>query len=447
MGTGPLPGPPARAVPGFAAQLIRDPLVAYDGLWRRYGPVVRIPYARGKAFYLLTGPEYVEHVLVARQANYVKAFTYRPLKAYLGDGLLTSEGATWQRHRAVVQPVFSRRHVEQFDTAIVDVAHRWLDPLTPGQVIDVPAWLRTVTMGVIGRVLFGTDLAADAGRVGEALTRLQGAMMLSVLLPGRSAGALRRMGRLVPRLGGAASVLEDLVDRIIAERRGHPSAEPRDLLDRLIAGGGDEPFDEEELRAEVLTLVLAGHETTANTLAWTLVLLSRHPEARERLEGEVDQVLSGRDPTADDLAKLEWTGAVIDEAMRLYPPAWTIERDALADDDVCGVPVPAGSTVITSPYLLHRDPRFWPSPSVFDPARFIGELPHERPRHAFLPFGAGRRICVGSGLARLEATLVLATLASRLRLDLAPETVVRHGAGVTLYPKGRVPMTVSHRPR
>jgi cytochrome P450 len=202
-------------------------------------------------------------------------------------------------------------------------------------------------------------------------------------------------------------------------------------------------LDAEELRDEVLTLLLAGHETTAASLAWTLMLLSRYPAARDRLENEVDEVLGGREPKAEDVDDLPWTKAVLSEAMRLYPPAWTIERDAVESDDIAGVYVPAGSTIAVPPYLIHRNADIWPNPEGFQPERFMGE--QQRPRYSYLPFGGGRRICVGAGFAMLEATLVLATISRTHRLDLAPGVSVPWLAEITYRPAGAVPMRVSRR--
>jgi cytochrome P450 len=246
----------------------------------------------------------------------------------------------------------------------------------------------------------------------------------------------------VPGAQRAAAQLGGMVGRVIDERRAAgPRAEP-DLLD-LLMRDGDPPLSDAELRDEVLTLLLAGHETTAAALTWTLILLSRYPAARDRLEAEADEVLGDREPDAGDVDRLPWTRAVLSESMRLYPPAWTIERDAVADDDVAGTVVTAGSTVAISPYLLHRNPDLWPDPEGFRPERFLGE--QDRPRHAYLPFGGGRRICVGAGFAMMEAVLVLALISRSVRLDLAPGVAVPSRAEVTLRPARPVPMRVSRR--
>jgi cytochrome P450 len=439
-------GPTGARALRYWAQMFRDPLAMYGALQREYGDAVRIPLSPKHTIFLLARPEYAEHVLVQHQDRYVKAFTYRPLKAFLGDGLLTAEGAVWRRHRRLVQPVFSHRHVQSFAPAIVEAARKRFAGWTPGTTVDVAAEMRTFTMDVIGRVLFGTDLAGDAEPVGRAVSLLQSSVMLVSILP--SFVPLKRLRtlaeRAVPSVGRASDTLESLVTRIIDDRIAAPHEDPSDLLDLLLAEGRDEsPLRRDEIQDEVMTLVLAGHETTANTLTWALTLLSRYPAARDRLAAEVAEALGDRDPQAHDVDALPWTQAVINETMRLYPPAWTVERDAVEDDDIAGVRVAAGNTVAISPYLLHRHPEFWPNPQGFDPRRFLPGSASTRPRHAFMPFGAGRRICVGAGLAQLEATLALAVLAQTARVDLLPTAVLRARADVTLHPRGRVLATVA----
>jgi cytochrome P450 len=439
-------GPSRRQSLRYWAQMLRDPLAAYIALRRDYGDAVRIPLTAKHAYFLLSRPEHAEHLLVAHQDRYVKAFTYRPLKALLGDGLLTSEGRTWQRHRRLVQPVFSHRHVQAFAPAVVAAARERASRWAPGTTIDLADEMRTLTMQVIGRVLFGIDLAADAEPVGRAVSRLQSATAtagIAVSGIGDPQRARWLAEHVIPGVGRAANTLDSLVTRIIDARIATPHTEPSDLLDLLLtAEAGETPLSRNEIRDEVMTLVLAGHETTANTLTWALTLLSRYPAARDRLTAEVDEVVGDNDPQAADMESLVWTQAVVSETMRLYPPAWTIERDAVAADNIAGVEVSAGDTVAISPYLLHHHSEFWPNPEGFDPRRFLSDAP-QRPRYAFLPFGGGRRICVGAGLAQLEATTALATLAQSTRLDLVPGTVVRPRADITLHPRGPLTMSVA----
>ncbi|MFB4311941.1 cytochrome P450 [Actinomadura sp. GTD37] len=407
-------------------------MATYAGLARRYGDAVRVPFGRDRAFFLLSRPEHAERVLVANQDNYVKAFTYRPLRAILGDGLLTSEGDTWRRHRRLVQPVFSQRHVVGFAPRMVEAAVQGVERWPDGVTLDAAGELRKLTLDIVGRALFGSGLAGEARRTGRALEALQRGAMIGTFLPG--ATAKRGFYRRVPGLGGALAHLDGMVQHVVGGSDGG------ELLNLLKERG---ELDAEELRDEVLTLLLAGHETTAASLAWTLMLLSRYPAARERLEAEVDDVLGGREPRAEDADRLPWTKAVLSEAMRLYPPAWTIERDAVEDDDVAGAEIPAGSTIAVPPYLIHRNADVWPNPEGFRPERFMGD--QQRPRYAYLPFGGGRRICVGAGFAMLEAVLVLAAISRTHRLDLVPGVNVPSRAEITYRPAGAVPMRVSRR--
>ena len=414
------------------ARIARGPMQTYGELARRYGDAVRVPFAVRRAFFLLSRPEHAERVLVANQDNYVKSFTYRPLRAVLGDGLLTSEGETWRRHRRQVQPVFAHRHVVGFAPQMVEsavkAAGRWPD----GAALDAAAEMRRLTLDIVGRALFGSELAGEAGRTGRSLEALQRGAIIGVYMPG--AFSKRGVYQRIPGLGGALSQLDELVQRTVSGSGGG------ELLNLIKESGR---FDEAELRDEVLTLLLAGHETTAASLAWTFMLLSQHPAVRDRLEDEVDQVLGDREPEAADVDKLPWTKAVLSESMRLYPPAWTIERDALADDDLGGVEIPARSVLAVPPYLLHRNPDIWQNPEGFQPERFMGE--QNRHRYAYLPFGGGRRICVGAGFAMLEATLVLATISRTHRLDLLPGVRVPGRAEITYRPAGPVPMRVVRR--
>ena len=437
-------GPTGREALRWWARMARDPLATYIGLQRVYGDAVRVPFRRNRPILLLSRPEHAEHVLVARQRNYVKAVTYRPLRAFLGSGLLTSEGAVWERHRALVGPVFAQRHLAGFAPEMVTAAERraagWRD------VVDVAEEMRALTLEIVGRVLFGTSLGGSAQRIGDALSAVQHAAIIGVLLSGvlpqRASGTWPRR---LPGVAGPADTLDAIVADIIAKRRAEPPSDGGgDLLGLLLTARDDDgsTFDDSELRDEVLTLLLAGHETTSNALTWTLALLSRFPAARRRLEAEVDDVLADRAACADDVDRLTFTEAVINEAMRLYPPAWTIERDAVEADDIAGIPVAAGTTVVVPPYLLHRHPQFWSDPEGFDPERFLGDT--DRPRYAFLPFGGGRRICVGASFAMFEAKLVLASIVRTHRLDLL-SAMPPARAEITLRPRGPVPMRLVPR--
>ena len=446
------PGPRGVAALALWAAMARDPLRAYERLAARYGDTVMVPFGVNGRFYMLTRPEHFAHILVARQDNYVKPFTYRPLRAFLGTGLLTSEGELWRRHRRLVQPVFARRHLEPFADDMAGAARRAAGRLDrkaargDDRPVDLGALAQALTLDVVGRTLFGTDLGADAAAVGRAITTLQRGAVIATFLPtAGSSTATRRAMTLMPGGGQAVRTLESVVRGTIARRRARPAPErPGDMLDLLLAARDDDgrALSADEIGDEVTTFMLAGHETTANALTWSFTLLSRYPAARERLEAEVDAAPEVLDAAAAE--KLPWTRAVINEAMRLYPPAWTIEREAVEDDDVAGVPVRAGGTIAVPPYLLHRHREFWPNPEGFDPQRFLPGR-DGRDRYAYVPFGGGRRICVGSGFATLEATIVLAELSRRYRFDLVPGVRPEAAGFVTLRPAAPIAVHAARR--
>ncbi|HXW88858.1 MAG TPA: cytochrome P450 [Streptosporangiaceae bacterium] len=475
------PGPTGRQAAAVLAGMLRDPLAGYLRLARDYGDAVRVPISRSGSIFMLSRPEHAEHVLAHNQDNYVKAFTYRPLRALIGNGLLTSEGEEWRRHRRLLQPLFARRDVTAFGPAMSDAAARMLkswEPLPAGAQIDVAARMSALALDIVGRALFSADLSGDAEMMGRALSAGQRVAVLATFVPlpwgPRTTRAVKAIAR---RTGRTGEGIEGPVGRMVADRRrrlnagngqhsggssppaGQDGRGPgRDLLDVLLTARQEDgsPLTDTEVCDELATFLLAGHETSAVTLSWALALLSAFPAARVRLEAEVDSVLAGRSPDAADAPRLPWTTAVIAETMRLYPPAWTIERDALGDDDVAGVAVPAGSTIAVPPYLIHRHPEFWPDPAGFDPARFLppgqqqpgsaGEtaLAAERPRYAYVPFGAGRRACIGQSFAELETVLVLASIAQRYRLELTASGIPKPVAAITLRP-GRLPMRLLPR--
>jgi cytochrome P450 len=448
LAAGPVPAVPPGEAALLLANLLRDPLGVHLRLSARYGEAVRVPVGRRRSSFLFSTPEHAEHVFALNQDNYVKAATYRPLRALIGDGLLTSEGAPWRQHRRLIQPVFSRRDVLRFAPFMIDATQRLLkrwDELPPGTELPVAHQMSALTLDIVGGALFGADLTGDAEEMARAMDAGQRVAVIAALLPlpwgPRTTRAVKLLAR---RLGHTPEGIEGTTTRLIAARRqAGTGTETGDLLDVLLGGG----LTDTEIAAEVGTFMLAGHETTANTLSWSLALLSAFPSARVRLEEEVDSVLGGHLPEPADAARLPWTTAVVNEAMRLYPPAWTVERRALADDVVAGTPVPARCEVTISTYLIHHHPGYWPDPAGFDPSRFLPAAgPAGRPRYAFIPFGGGRRACVGQSFAELEVVLVLASLAQRYRLDLTARGLPNPVANVTLRPAHGLPMHLLRRP-
>jgi cytochrome P450 len=471
--SGKVPGPAGREVARVLAGMARDPLATCLRVAGQYGEAARVPLAPGRALYLLTRPEYAEHVLASGQDSYVKAFTYRPLRALLGDGLLTSEGEAWRRRRRLIQPVFSRRDVLGFGPHMTVAARRLVqrwDRMPDGATVDVGQEMSALSLEIAGRALFGADLTGDAEEIRRSMTAGQWAGIAATFLPLSWGPRSTRMLRTaIHRIARTPEGVDGIARRMIAARRAAGAAAPaaasadgtradgtggqrpsHDLLAILLAARdeGGVPLNDTEIQDELITFLLAGHETSANTLCWALALLSAYPAARGRLTAELDTVLGDREPEAADAAQLPWTRAVVAEALRLYPPAWTIERDAVRGNDAAGVLIPARSTVAILPYLIQRHPEFWPNPVAFDPGRFLpgghGD-PATRHRYAYIPFGGGRRACIGSAFAELEVTLVLATILRRYQPELTASGMPRPLAQITLRPGRRLPMRLRRR--
>ncbi|HXF71787.1 MAG TPA: cytochrome P450 [Actinomycetota bacterium] len=420
----------------------RDPL----GLLRRaaaLGDVVRLSLPRFEAW-LLVHPDHVHEVLVAGHRAFAKGPTMQAAKLVLGEGLLTSEGEAHRRQRRLIQPLFHHERVLRAAGTMVAHAERAAERWRAGEVIDVHAEMARLALSIAAEALFATDVEAEEARaVGRALAeQLAGfGRIFSPLFP----LTLRLPLPANRRFEEARALLDRTVERMIRERR-TAGARGEDLLSLLISAEeeGVAGMDDRQVRDQAMTLLLAGHETTAVALTWAWHLLGRDPAAEARLHEELDRVLGGRPPGPADLPRLAWTRDVVREAMRLYPPAWAIGRRALRDHPVGPWMVPAGAVVVVSPYLLHRDPRWWPEPEAFRPERWARDDP-SRPRLAYIPFGAGPRMCVGEPFAWAEATLVLAAVARRWRLRPLPGQRVAPRPAVTLRPRDGLPMAVEPR--
>jgi cytochrome P450 len=371
----------------------------------------------GLRIFLLNDPAGIKHVLLDNVANYGKTeLMRRILEPGLGKGLITSEGETWRRHRRIMAPSFDHRSIQAYSPIMTETAEdllgRWA-VLPAGAVIDVAAAMMAATLTIISRTMFSSDSDGVAGIVERGVGRYQAEMRPNLLdflgAPNWLAG-FHRPGIARRTLGA----LDAAIDRLITERGRSGEGGARDLLGRLIAardaetGGG---MTAQEIRDQVVTIFLAGHETTAVALTWTWYLLSQHPAEEARLHAELDAVLGGRAPRHEDLARLPYTRMVIEESMRLYPPVPNQERAALADDVICGRRVPRGAMIAIIPWVLHRHRRLWDRPDRFDPERFAPERAAARPRFAYLPFSGGPRICIGAAFAMAEAMLLLATIA------------------------------------
>ncbi|MEU6405183.1 cytochrome P450 [Streptomyces sp. NPDC046985] len=416
----------------------------------RYGDAVRLSLGP-KTLYFFNHPDHAKHVLADNAANYHKGIGLAQARRALGDGLLTSEGELWRRQRKAVQPAFQHQRIARQAGVVAEEAAALVERLRAREgrgPVNLTEELTGLTLGVLGRTLLDADLGAFAD-LGHAFEAVQDQAMFEMV----TMGALPMWAPLPKQLRfrRARARLQQVVERLAAERGGRgPLADADDALSRLIASVRAEPDQrtgERRLRDELITLLLAGHETTASTLGWTCHLIDRHPEVRDRLHEEAVAVLGAdRLPVYEDLHRLSYTALVVEEAMRLYPPVWILPRQAQAEDEIDGLRVPPGADVLICPYTLHRHPAFWEAPEQFLPERFTAQRRGGRPRYAHIPFGAGPRVCIGSSLGLLEAVFTVALLSRELRLVKVPGHRVVPEPMLSLGVRGGLPVTVHRAP-
>jgi cytochrome P450 len=458
------PGPDPRSTARWLRLLAEQegPLDFLDRMGHRYGDVSMLR-ARLQNLAVVRGPGAVRHVLLSNQDNYRKSNQYELLAPVLGKGLVTSSGELWQRQRKLVQPMFAKRHLGVFADHMAQAAgtalDAWEGQWPDGHPLELAEEILHIGLDTVGRALVGHDFTDRASEFGAAL----GNALHQVGAIGRSASvtatqylphmtimraAMLTQHRRYRSAMSSAEVLQRISADIVDERLRIGHGDSNDLL-RLLMEATDEEtgatMDRRQVLDELLTFTAAGHETTAHGLAWMYYLLSQYPAAREQMEAEVDEVLGGRVPTGDDVERLPWTRACFEEAMRLYPPVWHVQRVPLEDDVVGGYRIPAGTLVFVSIWSTHRDPTVWENPAGFDPRRFIGDAPKQRPRFAYLPFSGGRRICVGHGFAMMNATILAAMIAQRFRFDLIPGAPIVLDPTVTIRPLHGIPVTIHRR--
>lgn len=441
------PGPRRRFPGDFALSLTRAPLEFLPGLARDYGDVAAIRIAT-QPLVLLSNPEHIRDVLVTNARSFHKGRGLERAKILLGDGLLTSEGDLHLRQRRLAQPAFHRTRINAYGQVMAAYAERRSATWTDGTEIDVSREMAHYTLAVVGKTLFDADIDAEAHDIGEALSAAIAAFNVTVLPVGEL--LMRLPFPAVRRFNRGRERLDAIIYRMIANRRA-TSADRGDLLSMLLLAhdvdGDGSGMSDTQLRDEVMTLLLAGHETTANALTWAFYLLAGAPDVEARLHAEVDS-LGDRPLAADDVARLPFARAVVAETLRLYPPAWIIGRRALRDYEVGGFTIPARAIVLMSQWLVHRDSRWWPDALSFQPDRWMsGGSANDpsRPKFAYFPFGAGTRVCIGEQFAWMEAVLALATIARRWRLRLAPGPRVVPQPIVTLRAKHGMRMIPSAR--
>lgn len=422
----------SQDAPGFLARLARE-----------HGPLARFRVAH-QTYTLVSDPELIEEILVRQSSRFHKHDRMRDtLGDALGEGLLTAEEGTWLEHRQLAQPAFRPGRIRTYGPSMVELTEAMVDGWTPGQRVPVSQAMMALTLRIASKTLFDVDVADQAQAIGRALdaimARFKPENRLVSILPARLPLAANR------RYRQGVDELARLIDGLIAERRA-AGAPGQDLLSRLVfAGQAGQGLDDQALRDEMVTMLVAGHETTALALTWTFQLLGRHPEVEARLLDELQPVLDGQRPTAEDVDDLPYLEAVIDESMRLYPPAWAIGRKAIEPVELAGHTFPAGSQVMISQWVVHRDPAHYEDPLAFRPERWLGDLDERLPRFAYFPFGGGPRTCVGNSFAILEAKLIVATLLQRAHLEPLTDEMPGTDPSITLRPQGEVPMRFEPR--
>ncbi|HXA69128.1 MAG TPA: cytochrome P450 [Stellaceae bacterium] len=423
------------SVATYGEEMFEAPVIERRVLWQRY--------------LIVNAPRGIERVLLDNAGNYVKSRVARRLiEPGIGRGLLTSEGDAWRRQRRTMAPSFDHRSLMSYAPAMTEAAAallaRW-DRLSDGAPLDIAAEMMRLTLKIIARTMFSAE-ADDIGPiVEEAVGRYQREVRPSLVdllnLPDWwPRPDTRRWSHIFDRF-------DAVIDRLV-RRETAAGGETKDLLARLLEARDAEtgrPMDPRELRDQVVTIFMAGHETTAQALTWTWYLLSQHPAEEATFHAELERVLGGRAPRFEDLARLRYTRMVLEESMRLYPPAHTMSREALAEDEIEGHRVAKGSVVSIVPWVIHRHRLLWDRPEVFDPERFAPERAAERPRFAYIPFGGGPRICIGASFAMTEALIILAMLGQRYRLSLAPDAAVEPVGLITLRPRHGLPMRLERR--
>jgi cytochrome P450 len=407
---------------------------------REYGPFVRtrLPLQ----LYFVADPACIEEILVKKADQFRKDRTSRLLSRVVGNGLLVNEGESWRRQRRLLQPAFHHRQLQGYAAVMVAAIERASATWQAGQVRNVHEDMMGVTMDIVAETLFGTDVSADAGHIGRIISDLMEEF-------GRILGLAARFQppAWVPtstnrRLRASRRKVDEVILGIIDARRRRPSGQPGggpedDLLSLLIRARDEDgsSMTDAQVRDEAVTLFLAGHETTALALTYSLYLLATHPECQARLVAELERVLGGRAPGLGDLESLKYTDAVVLESMRLYPPAWVVARQALTEVEIGGFRFPKGAEFVMSPWVLHRDPKSFDEPDAFRPERWEDDLAHRLPKFAYFPFGGGPRVCIGNRFAMMEAKLVLAVALQRFRFQPAPETELTLLPSVTLRPR------------
>ena len=439
------PRPKGKPIIGNLLDFRRDPLSFLLTVAREHGDIVHLQFGP-QSIFLVNNPDHIRDVLVTNNRNFIKSRGLQMAKRFLGEGLLTSEGEFHRRQRRLSQPAFHRQRMKAYAEVMARYGARTRDRWKDGETLDISQEMMRVTLAIVGKTLFDADVESEAAEIRAALTNI-------MLLFDRITSPFPNLLMKLPlpsnfRFLKAKKRLDATIYRIIDEHR-TSGKDHGDLLSMLLMAQDEEgdggSMTDVQLRDEAMTIFLAGHETTANALAWTWYLLSQHPEVEARLHAEIDSVLEGRLPEVKDFARLKYTEMVFAEAMRLYPPAWAMGRQALRDYPIDNYVVPAGSIILMSPWVMHHDPRYYDDPFKFDPERWTPDKREARPKFSYFPFGGGPRVCIGEGFAWIEGVLLIATVAQQWRMRLAAGAKVEPKPMITLRPRGGMRMVVERR--
>ena len=438
------PGPKGNLILGVMPEFNRDTL-GFIERSRRYGDVVSMRFLYLTAYFLYH-PDDIEYVVSTNAKNFIKSRTLRSpfFQRLVGNGLLTSEHAEWKRQRRLAQPAFHRQRINSYGDVMVDFTQRTISNWKHDEERDIHRDMMRLTLEIVVKTLFNADVSADADKVGRVLSQIvkpfASQATLKWIMDNRLPTAAHR------RFNRDAQEIDAIVYRIISERR-QSGRDQGDLLSMLLEAHDDDgsQMSDKQLRDEVMTLFLAGHETTALTLSWAWYLLARNPESERKFHEELDDVLGDRLPTMDDLPRLKFCEKIARESMRLYPPAYGLGREAIDECEVGGFRMPRKTQVFMFQWVTQRDPRFFEEPHEFQPQRWTEEFSNSLPKYAYFPFGGGPRFCIGNAFAMMEIILVLATIGQRFRLKLAPDQTVTILPAMSLRPRDGIRMNPEPR--
>ena len=479
------PPGPAYKLPGkLVRQFLHDPINTLSTISQKYGDISYFKLGPKQPVYLLNNPDYIEKILIYDHRNFKKGKRLQAAKALLGEGLVTSEGDFHKHQRGIIQPIFHPKRIMEYSKIMTDYAVRFSDKWKDGETVDISQEMMQLTLAIICKSVLNYDVETEAKQVGKALTTVRN---YSKRLQSPIGHVLDKIPILPAPKGAreAKNELDSLIFKLISDRRDNAQSQGsdggkgyNDLLSKLIDAREDSglagstssnvrgaqsassptssngKMSDKQVRDEVMTIFIAGHETTANALTWTFYLLSQYPDVEKKLHDEIDSVLGVKDghggvaskiPTSEDIAKLQYTEKVLREAMRVYPPVWTMGRYVENDYNVGEYTIPAGSSILMSQYVMHHDPRYYEAPEQFNPDRWTAEFKTQLPRFSYFPFGGGIRGCIGEPFAWMEGTLIIATISQRWKMRLASGQRIKMDPAITLRPKYGMKMKLFQR--